>query len=102
MTDTTMSDAIIAGGGPTGLMLAGELALAGVGAIIVERRSSQALAGSRAGAQIELTPCRRSRRKKRQVLSDLASRPTIETHLPRPEQESHSGHKSSNNPWTRS
>src|SRR6188472_4392837 len=40
---------VIAGGGPTGLMLAGELALAGVDVAIVERRESQALAGSRAG-----------------------------------------------------
>jgi 2-polyprenyl-6-methoxyphenol hydroxylase-like FAD-dependent oxidoreductase len=39
----------IAGGGPTGLMLAAELALAGVDAAIVERRASQDLAGSRAG-----------------------------------------------------
>lgn len=39
----------IGGGGPTGLMLAGELALAGVDVAIVERRASQALAGSRAG-----------------------------------------------------
>ena len=39
----------IAGGGPTGLMLAGELALAGVDVAIVERRSSQDLPGSRAG-----------------------------------------------------
>jgi 2-polyprenyl-6-methoxyphenol hydroxylase-like FAD-dependent oxidoreductase len=40
---------VIAGGGPTGLMLAGELALAGVDVVIVERRASQDLAGSRAG-----------------------------------------------------
>jgi 2-polyprenyl-6-methoxyphenol hydroxylase-like FAD-dependent oxidoreductase len=40
---------VIAGGGPTGLMLAGELALAGVDAAIVERRASQELAGARAG-----------------------------------------------------
>ena len=40
---------VIAGGGPTGLMLAGELALAGVDVAIVERRNSQDLAGSRAG-----------------------------------------------------
>ena len=40
---------VIAGGGPTGLMLAGELALAGVDVVIIERRSSQHLAGSRAG-----------------------------------------------------
>jgi 2-polyprenyl-6-methoxyphenol hydroxylase-like FAD-dependent oxidoreductase len=40
---------VIAGGGPTGLMLAGELALAGVDVAIVERRRSQDLDGSRAG-----------------------------------------------------
>jgi len=40
---------VIVGGGPTGLMLAGELALAGVDVAIVERRASQDLAGSRAG-----------------------------------------------------
>ena len=40
---------VIAGGGPTGLMLAGELALAKVDVAIVERRASQDLTGSRAG-----------------------------------------------------
>lgn len=40
---------LIAGGGPTGLMLAGELALAGVDVAIIELRASQDLAGSRAG-----------------------------------------------------
>ena len=40
---------VIAGGGPTGLMLAGELALAEVDVAIVERRPSQDLPGSRAG-----------------------------------------------------
>ena len=39
---------LIAGGGPTGLMLAGELALAGVDVVVVERRSTQDVAGSRA------------------------------------------------------
>ncbi|MFI5393598.1 MAG: FAD-dependent monooxygenase, partial [Myxococcota bacterium] len=34
---------VIAGGGPTGLMLAGELALAEVDVVIVERRASQDL-----------------------------------------------------------
>ncbi|WP_284352344.1 FAD-dependent monooxygenase [Roseisolibacter agri] len=40
---------VIAGGGPTGLTLAAELALGGVDVAIVERRASQALDGSRAG-----------------------------------------------------
>src|SRR5215475_13966304 len=40
---------VIVGGGPTGLMLAGELALAGVDVAIVERRASQDLIGLRAG-----------------------------------------------------
>src|SRR5215469_18704991 len=39
---------VIAGGGPTGLMLAGELALAGVDVAIVERRETQDLDGLRA------------------------------------------------------
>jgi 3-(3-hydroxy-phenyl)propionate hydroxylase len=45
----TDHDVVIAGGGPTGLMLAAELALAGVDAIVVERRATQDLDGSRAG-----------------------------------------------------
>ncbi len=40
---------VIAGGGPTGLTLAAELALAGVDVAIVERRATQELEGSRAG-----------------------------------------------------
>ena len=40
---------VVAGGGPTGLMLAGELALAGIDVVIVERRASQDLDGSRSG-----------------------------------------------------
>src|SRR4051794_5390870 len=46
MTNHTV---VIAGGGPTGLMLAAELALARVDVAIVERRANQELAGSRAG-----------------------------------------------------
>ncbi len=40
---------VIAGAGPTGMMLAGELALAGVDVVIVERRANQDLDGSRGG-----------------------------------------------------
>src|SRR3954447_25000240 len=40
---------VIAGGGPTGMMLAAELALAKVDVVIVERRASRDLEGSRAG-----------------------------------------------------
>src|SRR5579875_1038063 len=40
---------VIAGGGPTGLMLAGELALAGIDVAVVEQRNSQDLPGLRAG-----------------------------------------------------
>ena len=46
---TADHEVVIAGGGPTGLMLAGELALAGVDVAIVERRPNQDLPGSRAG-----------------------------------------------------
>lgn len=45
----------IAGGGPTGLMLAGELALADVDVAIIERRETQELAGSRAGGLLPRT-----------------------------------------------
>ena len=40
---------VIAGGGPAGMMLAAELALAGVDVAVVERRDDHGLAGSRAG-----------------------------------------------------
>ena len=49
MHELTEHAVVIVGGGPTGLMLAGELALAGVDVAIVERRANQDLAGSRAG-----------------------------------------------------
>lgn len=42
-------DVVISGGGPTGLMLAGELALAGIDVAIVERRADQTISGARAG-----------------------------------------------------
>lgn len=45
-----MHDVVIVGSGPTGLMLAGELALAGVGDVaVLERRETQDLDGSRGG-----------------------------------------------------
>src|SRR5687767_13477804 len=46
---TNNHQVVIAGGGPTGLMLAAELALARIDVAIVERRESQDLAGVRAG-----------------------------------------------------
>ncbi len=49
-TGSAMDHAVlVGGGGPTGLMLAGELALAGVDVAVVERRTTQAVDGSRAG-----------------------------------------------------
>lgn len=48
-------DVVIAGAGPTGLMLAGELALAGTDVVTAERRSSHDLAGSRAGGMMSRT-----------------------------------------------
>lgn len=49
MTETTEHAVTIVGGGPTGMMLGAELALAGVDALILERRPDQELDGSRAG-----------------------------------------------------
>lgn len=46
MTDYAV---VIAGAGPTGMMLAGELRLAGIDVLVVERRPSREFAGSRAG-----------------------------------------------------
>ena len=48
-TELTRHAVVIAGGGPTGLMLAGELALAHIDVAIVERRINQEITGSRAG-----------------------------------------------------
>jgi 3-(3-hydroxy-phenyl)propionate hydroxylase len=44
----TTHSVVIAGGGPAGLMLAGELALAGIDVAVVERRPDQELSGARA------------------------------------------------------
>ena len=38
-------EVVVVGGGPTGLMLAGELALAGVDVVVLERRTGQELVG---------------------------------------------------------
>jgi 2-polyprenyl-6-methoxyphenol hydroxylase-like FAD-dependent oxidoreductase len=47
--ETIRHAVVIAGAGPTGLMLGGELALAGVDVALVERRTNQDVVGSRAG-----------------------------------------------------
>jgi 3-(3-hydroxy-phenyl)propionate hydroxylase len=52
---TTEHAVVIAGGGPTGLMLAAELSLAAVDVVIVERRTNQDLDGSRAGGLLART-----------------------------------------------
>jgi 2-polyprenyl-6-methoxyphenol hydroxylase-like FAD-dependent oxidoreductase len=46
---------VIAGGGPTGLMLAAELALAGVDVAIAQRRANQDITGQRAGGLLSRT-----------------------------------------------
>ncbi len=48
-TTTTEHAVVVAGGGPTGMVLAAELALAGVDVALVEQRPDHGLAGSRAG-----------------------------------------------------
>ncbi|OBA86870.1 MULTISPECIES: FAD-dependent monooxygenase [Mycobacteriaceae] len=46
---------LVAGAGPTGLMLAGELALAGIDVTVFERRTERDLVGSRAGGMTSRT-----------------------------------------------
>lgn len=46
---------VVAGGGPTGMMLAAELALAGADVLVVERRATADVDGSRAGGLLPRT-----------------------------------------------
>ena len=46
---TTEHAVVIAGGGPAGMMLAAELALAGIDVAVVERRADHVLPDARAG-----------------------------------------------------
>ena len=55
MTPMREHAVVVAGGGPTGMMLAAELALAGVDVVIVEPRPDQSLDGSRAGGLLPRT-----------------------------------------------
>ncbi|HEV2727872.1 MAG TPA: FAD-dependent oxidoreductase, partial [Solirubrobacterales bacterium] len=48
-------EVVVVGGGPAGMMLAAELALAGVDVAVVERRPDHELAGSRAGGFLSRT-----------------------------------------------
>ena len=50
MADSSEHAVVIVGAGPTGMMLGAELTLAGVDVVIVERRPTSELEGSRAGA----------------------------------------------------
>jgi 3-(3-hydroxy-phenyl)propionate hydroxylase len=49
MTQPAEHAVVVAGAGPTGMMLAAELTLAGVDVVVVERRATHELDGSRAG-----------------------------------------------------
>ena len=51
----TEHEVVIVGGGPAGMMLAAELALAKVDVAVVERRPDHVLAGSRAGGLLTRT-----------------------------------------------
>ena len=52
---TTQHPVVIAGGGPTGMMLAAELTIAGVRPLVIERRADQHLDGSRSGGLLART-----------------------------------------------
>ncbi|MFN8018804.1 MAG: FAD-dependent monooxygenase [Acidimicrobiales bacterium] len=49
MAEGAQHQVVVAGGGPTGMVLAAELAIAGVDVVVVEPRPDQEVSGSRAG-----------------------------------------------------
>lgn len=74
---------VIAGGGPTGLMLAGELALAGVDVAIVEKRASQELIGSRsAGLHARSLEVLDQRGIADRFVAEGTKRPVVHFHIP--------------------
>lgn len=76
-------DVVIAGGGPTGLMLAAELKLAGVDVGIIERRASQELEGTRArGMHVRTIEVLDQRGIAERFLAQGKTYPAVHFHVP--------------------
>ena len=79
----TQHAVVIAGGGPTGLMLAGELALACVDVAIVERRTSQELSGLRGlGLHVRTLEVLDQRGIAERFISQGKTYPVVHFHIP--------------------